>query len=84
MCHYRPLIDAVMNSHIGYLRDSYEIDNGNQVTLALLDQFSPQYHSFRPTCIFTAEDNNNLISALTAGVSVLKHGAVGKSKSPRD
>jgi hypothetical protein len=53
---------------------TYEIDNGNQVTLRYwLDSLGNiEVKITNPPCIVTAEDNNNLINALTAGVRVLK------------
>jgi hypothetical protein len=54
---------------------TYEIGHSdNQVTLRHWlggwDNISEQLSN--PPCIFTAEDNNNLIDALTAGVRALK------------
>jgi hypothetical protein len=53
---------------------TYEIDNGDQVTLRYwLDSLgSIQVNVTNPPCITTAEDNNNLLSALTTGVRALK------------
>lgn len=53
---------------------TYEIDNGNQVTLRywLNSLGNIEINVTNPPCIFTAEDNNTLIDALTSGVSSLK------------
>lgn len=53
---------------------TYEIDNGNQVTLRYwLDSLgSIQVNVTNPPTIMTAEDNNSLLSALTTGVRTLK------------
>ena len=53
---------------------TYEIDNGNQVTLRYwLDSLgSIQVNVTNPPCITTAEENSNLLSSLTTGVKALK------------
>ena len=53
---------------------TYEIDNGNQVTLRYwLDSLGNiEVNVTNPPCIMTAEDNNTLLSALTTGVRALK------------
>jgi hypothetical protein len=53
---------------------TYEIDNGNQVTLRYwLDSLgSIQVNVTNPPCITTAEENSNLLSSLTMGVKALK------------
>ncbi len=53
---------------------TYEIDNSNQVTLRywLNSLRNIEVNVTNPLCIFTAEDNNNLIDALTTGVRSLK------------
>lgn len=53
---------------------TYEIDNANQVTLRywLNSLGNIDLKVTNPPCIITAEDNSNLINALTMGVRALK------------
>lgn len=53
---------------------TYEIDNGNQVTLRYwLGRFENIDISLsNPPCVTTSDDNNNLLSALKGGVIALK------------
>ena len=53
---------------------TYEIDNGNQVTLRYwLDSLANiEVTIVNPPCVFTAEDHNNLQAALTEGARALR------------
>ena len=53
---------------------TYEIDNGHQITLRywLHPEGNIEVNVTNPPCVVTAEDNNNLIDALTTGVRILK------------